>query len=54
MCVVCRRGNDSQLAVRKLKDQSDSLFGDVAMEIKDIVGGLTEWSNTIDETFPKY
>ena len=54
MCVVCRRGNDSQLAVRKLKDQSDSLFGAVAVEIKDIVGGLTEWSNTIDQTFPKY
>ncbi len=54
VCVVCRRGNDSQLAVRKLKDKSDSLFGDVAVEIKDIVGGLTEWSNTIDETFPKY
>ncbi|XP_064392027.1 adenylyltransferase and sulfurtransferase MOCS3-like [Halichondria panicea] len=54
VCVVCRRGNDSQLAVRKLKDQSDSLFGAVAVEIKDIVGGLTEWSNTIDQTFPKY
>ncbi len=54
MCVVCRHGNDSQLAVRKLKSQSDSLFGGVAVEIKDIAGGLTEWSSTIDQTFPKY
>ena len=54
MCVVCRRGNDSQLAVRKLKSQSDSFFGGVAVEIKDIAGGLTEWSNTTDQTFPKY
>lgn len=54
VCVVCRRGNDSQLAVRKLKSQSDSLFGGVAMEIKDIIGGLTEWSDAVDQTFPKY
>ena len=53
MC-VCRRGNDSQLAVQKLKDQSDSLFDGVAMEIKDLAGGLTEWSETIDPNFPKY
>ena len=51
---VCRRGNDSQLAVRKLKDQLDSLFDGIAMEIKDLAGGLTEWSDTIDPNFPKY
>jgi len=48
--VVCRRGNDSQLAVRKLQ----SFFSDMSVNIKDIVGGLTAWSNDVDENFPIY
>ena len=48
--VVCRRGNDSQLAVRKLQ----SLFSDVSVTIQDIFGGLTAWSNDVDENFPIY
>jgi len=48
--VVCRRGNDSQLAVRKLQ----SLFSDVSVTVRDIVGGLTAWSNDVDENFPIY
>lgn len=57
VCVVCRRGNDSQLAVAKLKkylNQSNPLFDSITMEIRDIVGGLTEWTNSIDPQFPKY
>jgi len=48
--VVCRRGNDSQLAVQKLQ----SFFSDVPVAIKDIVGGLTAWSNDVDKNFPIY
>ena len=48
--VVCRRGNDSQLAVRKLQ----SFFSDVSVTIQDIIGGLTAWSTEVDENFPIY
>jgi len=48
--VVCRRGNDSQIAVRKLQ----SVFSDVSITIQDIFGGLTAWSNDVDENFPIY
>jgi len=48
--VVCRRGNDSQLAVRKLQ----SFFSDLSVTVRDIVGGLTAWSNDVDEHFPIY
>lgn len=47
--VVCRRGNDSQPAVRILQEN-----GITTGEVKDIVGGLERWSNTIDPDFPKY
>jgi len=48
--VVCRRGNDSQLAVQKLR----YLFFDVPVVIQDVVGGLTAWSNDVDTNFPIY
>ncbi|KAF9115929.1 Molybdenum cofactor synthesis protein 3 [Mortierella sp. 14UC] len=47
--VVCRRGNDSQPAVRILQEN-----GITTGEVKDIVGGLERWANTIDPGFPKY
>jgi adenylyltransferase and sulfurtransferase len=43
---VCRRGNDSQIAVGMLKEH-----GIVA---KDIIGGLIQWSKQVDVTFPTY
>jgi adenylyltransferase/sulfurtransferase len=46
--VVCRYGNDSQLATKKLIETMG--FGNV----KDIVGGLNKWSDDIDPSFPKY
>ena len=49
--VVCRRGNDSQMAVNILKNKlskSDELI------IKDISGGLHEWHHKVDGNFPKY
>ncbi|GJJ70548.1 adenylyltransferase and sulfurtransferase [Entomortierella parvispora] len=47
--IVCRRGNDSQPAVRILQEQ-----GITTGDIKDIVGGLNLWTDKIDPSFPKY
>jgi len=46
--VVCRRGNDSQIAVEQLKKK----YGDILA--KDIVGGLQQWTLTVDPDFPLY
>ena len=48
--VLCRRGNDSQIAVRALL-ASGRMDGRV---VKDVVGGLTAWSADIDPLFPMY
>lgn len=49
--VVCRRGNDSQLAVRHLVP----LFREQGLEPpKDISGGLHAWTHQIDSEFPIY
>ena len=48
--VVCRRGNDSQLATQKLKEKFKSLN----VDIKDIKGGLLGWTKTVDKNFPVY
>jgi adenylyltransferase/sulfurtransferase len=45
--VVCRRGNDSQLAVRDL--EAAGLVG-----ARDIDGGLEAWGSQVDFTWPKY
>ncbi|KAG0331461.1 Peptidyl-prolyl cis-trans isomerase cyp6 [Podila humilis] len=47
--VVCRRGNDSQPAARLLQEA-----GITSGEIKDLVGGLDRWADTVDPNFPKY
>ncbi|KAG0724014.1 Adenylyltransferase and sulfurtransferase MOCS3 [Chionoecetes opilio] len=47
---VCRRGNDSQLAVRKL----ESCLSPVQCQVKDIVGGLMAWAHKIDSSVPVY
>ncbi|KAG0047337.1 Molybdenum cofactor synthesis protein 3 [Gryganskiella cystojenkinii] len=47
--IVCRRGNDSQPAVKILQEQ-----GITTGDIRDIVGGLEKWANRIDPEFPKY
>lgn len=46
--VVCRYGNDSQLATRKLIEE----FG--FKHVKDIKGGINKWSADVDPTFPIY
>ncbi|KAJ3032053.1 hypothetical protein HDV00_008004 [Rhizophlyctis rosea] len=45
--VVCRLGNDSQLAVQLLKQRG-------LKDVKDIVGGLERWARDVDPTFPTY
>lgn len=61
MYVVCRCGNDSQLAVELLQKHSAEAevqpsvaAGRCGVDIRDIVGGLTEWTNAVDPLFPKY
>ncbi|KJE96184.1 molybdopterin synthase sulfurylase [Capsaspora owczarzaki ATCC 30864] len=46
--LVCRRGNDSQLAARLLK----STLG--LDQVVDIAGGLEEWSRCVDPDLPMY
>ncbi|KAJ9305726.1 hypothetical protein DTO217A2_4796 [Paecilomyces variotii] len=50
--VVCRQGNDSQVAVKRLKelglDREGSRF------IGDIRGGLRAWRDEVDPEFPDY
>jgi len=45
--VVCRRGNDSQLAVRAL--EAAGLVG-----ARDVQGGLEAWRTQVDPTWPQY
>ncbi|KAG0426325.1 hypothetical protein HPB47_026564 [Ixodes persulcatus] len=51
--VVCRRGNDSQLAVQKLQKLLGDL-NDVTCTVRDIRGGLESWAQTVDPSFPTY
>lgn len=46
--MVCRLGNDSQRAVQFLQNSYDEIL------VKDIIGGLEEYSLKIDSSFPRY
>ena len=48
--IVCRQGNDSQVAVKLLREK----LKDLPLSIKDIRGGLKAWAKHIDSTFPVY
>ena len=48
--LVCRRGNDSQIAVRTLQEK----LQDTNVTLKDIQGGLTAWAKQVDKNFPVY
>lgn len=50
--LICRLGNDSQVAVRKLKQLGLDNGGQ--RWIGDIQGGLKAWRETIDPDFPDY
>ncbi|XP_046369536.2 adenylyltransferase and sulfurtransferase MOCS3-like [Haliotis rufescens] len=48
--LVCRRGNDSQNAVRSLQHS----LSDCNVTLKDIRGGLHAWARQVDKNFPVY
>jgi adenylyltransferase/sulfurtransferase len=50
--VVCRRGNDSQLSVKKMKELGLDFGG--KRFIGDIRGGLEAWRKSVDAQFPDY
>lgn len=45
--VVCRLGNDSQIAVRMMQKEG-------IKQPKDVIGGLYKWSTKVDDSFPIY
>jgi adenylyltransferase/sulfurtransferase len=51
--IVCRRGNDSQLAVKRLKELLSDI-DNIDEKIKDLEGGFQAWHTDIDSTFPLY
>lgn len=50
--ILCRFGNDSQLAVQKMKAWAQSSGRDCP--IRDIRGGLEAWRKDVDPKFPEY
>ncbi|KAF2638307.1 hypothetical protein P280DRAFT_471416 [Massarina eburnea CBS 473.64] len=50
--VVCRKGNDSQITVRKMKELGLDNGGQ--RWIGDIKGGLVAWRQNVDKEFPDY
>ncbi|KAJ7470388.1 hypothetical protein FB451DRAFT_1253579 [Mycena latifolia] len=48
--VVCRLGNDSQIAAISLREATK---GDERV-VKDVIGGLRAWTRHVDPTFPVY
>ncbi|TKA50444.1 hypothetical protein B0A49_09644 [Cryomyces minteri] len=57
--VVCRLGNDSQLAVRKIRElrRRGGAIGSVETDdslVMDIEGGLRAWTRDVDPEFPEY
>ncbi|ORY54469.1 hypothetical protein BCR35DRAFT_296691 [Leucosporidium creatinivorum] len=52
--LVCRRGNDSLLAARALSRHLSTQPQAPQVELVDVMGGLTAWSQDVDATFPLY
>lgn len=50
--VICRRGNDSQIAAKELIADLQPLNASIV--VKDVIGGLHAWSRQIDGEFPIY
>ena len=49
---ICRFGNDSQLAVQKLKELGFSADG--RSRVRDIKGGFRAWKQEVDTDWPEY
>ncbi|TFK70371.1 hypothetical protein BDN72DRAFT_766562 [Pluteus cervinus] len=52
--IVCRLGNDSQIAAETLRSLDKDSPGTNKRTIKDVIGGLRAWSKDVDENFPVY
>ena len=50
--LICRFGNDSQLAVRKFKELNHPSFAN--RTIRDVQGGFQAWRREVDNTWPDY
>ncbi|XP_046976238.1 adenylyltransferase and sulfurtransferase MOCS3 [Vanessa cardui] len=48
---ICRRGNDSQIAAKRILDVIEDEYKD---KITDLTGGLHAWSKYVDGEFPVY
>lgn len=46
--VLCRLGNDSQIAVEALRNAG------MKGVVKDLIGGLKAWAREVDSQFPVY
>jgi adenylyltransferase/sulfurtransferase len=51
--VVCKLGNDSQIAAKALREVANSGTTGAPV-IKDLIGGLRAWSRDVDPAFPVY
>ncbi len=45
--VICRLGNDSQIAASSLREARQGI-------VKDVIGGLRAWARHVDPSFPVY
>ncbi|KAF2206386.1 hypothetical protein CERZMDRAFT_53168 [Cercospora zeae-maydis SCOH1-5] len=52
--VVCRYGNDSQLAVKAIRDLLQHSGTEVRVNVKDIKGGFRAWKEEVDREWPDY
>ncbi|KAM3414278.1 Adenylyltransferase and sulfurtransferase uba4 [Cercospora zeina] len=52
--VVCRYGNDSQLAVKAIRDLLQHSGTEVRVNVKDIKGGFRAWKQEVDREWPEY
>ena len=51
---MCRLGNDSQIVTEMLSEHFKTNDASGVSIIKDIIGGVNEWANSVDKDFPKY
>ena len=52
--MVCRLGNDSQLAADALRERKKIAAYSSTYTIVDLIGGLKSWSKDVDQNFPIY
>lgn len=52
--ILCRFGNDSQLAVQKMQTWAQSNRKGKECQVRDIRGGLGAWRREVDPRFPEY